>query len=189
MKLYYFYGTMSAGKSLELLAKAHQFESTGAKILLMKPTLDTREYGKVKTRAGLEKECVLIGKNTHLFRDLSICYPKYDYLLVDEVQFLNKEQIEQLWQISRMGVRVFAYGLKTSYKNDLFEATKHLFVMADEVEEIKSKCCRCHKKATTHIKIGGDDNTIQIGDIYSDDKVEVRYESVCQECYYKYHLK
>ena len=180
---------MNSAKSLNLLAKAHQFEETGARVLLMKPTLDTREYGKIKTRVGLEKECILIDKDTHLHRDLPICYSKFDYLLVDEVQFLTKEQINQLWQISRMGVRVFVYGLKTSYKNELFDATKRLFVIADEIEEIKSKCCKCDKKASTHIKIGGNDNEIEVGDIKYNNEDKVIYESVCQECYHKHNIK
>lgn len=189
MKLYYFYGTMAAGKSLELLAKAHQFEFADAKVLVMKPTLDTRELGKVTTRAGLSRECVLIGSNADLINHIDVNYFKYDYILVDEAQFLTKDQITQFWKISRNGPRVFMYGLKTNSNNELFEASQQLFVLADEVEEIKSKCRHCSKKATTHIKYGGSENEIDIGDIYSDDAHVVRYESVCQECYYKHHLK
>lgn len=188
MKLYYFYGAMNSAKSLNLLAKAHQFEETGSKVLLMKPTRDDRDYGYIKTRAGLKKECRLIGENVDMIKDLDICYAKYDYLLVDEAQFLSREQVINLWQISRMGVRVFAYGLKNSSKNELFKSTKQLLIMSDEFEEIKSKCSRCRNKATTHIKFGGTDEEIETGDVYADDGYVVRYESVCQECYIKHHI-
>lgn len=181
IKIYYFYGTMNSAKSLNLLAKSHQFKEAGSKVLLMKPTLDTRTIGKIKTRIGLEEECVLIHKDEDI-EDKVYSMPYVDSIFVDEVQFLTKEQINQLWRIAKNAeVRVFCYGLKTNFKNELFEASAQLLVVADKVEEIVSKCKYCDNKATTHNKISGSKSkSNEVGDIKNS---KVIYESVCQECY------
>ena len=184
MKLYFLYGSMNSAKSLNLLAKAHQFEDAGFKVMLLKPSEDTRSLGKISSRVGLEKECYLINEQDNLFKDLE--YSKYDVIMVDEVQFLTKEQIQQLWKISRTGRRVFCYGLKTTFLNTLFDASLELMIMADKIEEIVSKCKYCSNKATTHLKLGGDmTKAKQVGDVEESGLSEIVYESVCQECYAK----
>ncbi|MBP3905829.1 MAG: hypothetical protein J6D47_18605 [Peptostreptococcaceae bacterium] len=187
MRLYYLYGTMNSAKSLNLLAKAHQFEEVGNDIILMKPFKDSRDKGVIKTRAGLQKTCYLIHSDENIEETIDKLYPA-DVLFVDEVQFLSKEQINQLWRVSRKGTRVFCYGLKTSANNELFEASKQLLIMADRFEEIISQCQFCNCKATTHIKIGGNSEDIEVGDIKANSKTSVRYESVCQNCYEKHTI-
>ena len=181
MKLYYFFGTMGSAKSLNLLAKAHQFEEAGSRIRLLKSSFDTRDEGVIKTRAGLQKPCFLIHEDTNiedLVYSLGIC----DAIFVDESQFLSVEQIRQLWRLAKYGdIRVFCYGLKTNCENQLFESSAKLLVIADKVEELVSKCAYCDNKASTHIKINGNKSTIEVGDINGNSCV--KYESVCQECY------
>lgn len=181
MKLYYIYGTMNSAKSLNLLAKAHQFEETGSKVLLLKPSFDTRTKNTIKTRVGLEKPCIVIGENQNIAECIS-GHLDCDTIFVDECQFLSVEQIEQLWILSRsLNKRIFCYGLKTDFNNNLFDASARLLVLADKVEELISKCQFCGSKATTHKKVGGDMTKNEVGDINSDSSV--RYESVCQTCY------
>lgn len=186
MKLYYFYGTMSSAKSLNLLAKAHQFEQAGSRIMIAKPSLDTRDKGVIRSRVGLERECELIHEYTDI-EDLVYNYSLIDALFIDEVQFLTVEQVQQLWRIAKFAnVRVFCYGLKTDFKNQLFDASAKLFVMADKTEELVSKCALCDNKATTHIKYGGSSEVNEVGDIKPNNNNNVIYESVCQECYHKH---
>lgn len=187
MKLYYFYGTMSAGKSLNLLAKAHQFEEAGSKIAIFKPAFDTRDEGVVRTRAGLQKKCHLIHENDNIIQKVAgVLY--VDTIFVDEAQFLTEEQIMQLWKLAKFGnIRVFCYGLKTNFKNELFPASAKLMVLADKVEELVSKCAYCDNKATTHIKVGGTDSECEVGDIKLNNGPI--YKSVCQVCYHHKQAK
>lgn len=180
-KLYYFYGTMSSSKSASLLMKNHQFKENGSNTLLIKPSFDTREVGVIKSRVGIESLCVLINENDNLLKDIDI--EDIDVIFVDEVQFLTSEQIVQLWELSRLGIRVFCYGLKTNYKNELFESIKTLLVYCDKIEEIKSKCEHCGNKASTHIRYVNN-SPIDEGceNIIGDTSGIERFESVCMEC-------
>lgn len=186
MKLYYFYGTMNSGKSLNLLAKAHQFEEAGSKVLLIKPSLDTRTSSTIKSRIGVEKECVVVDKNQDIEVLVLSEYKDKDVIFVDESQFLEVEQIDQLWRLSRRGIRVFCYGLRTSFMNTLFPASARLIVAADKMIELVSKCQHCNNKASTHNKIGGNSSiSKEVGDV-NDSNNSATYESVCQECYIGY---
>ena len=100
---------------------------------------------------------------------------------------MTKDQIRQLWILSKHhNIDIFCYGLKLSYKNELFEASKELLILADTVEEIKSMCSRCDSKATTHLRLIGDKAIFDgeeciVGDICGKEK----YLSVCQKCYHE----
>ena len=188
-KLYYYYGTMNSSKSANLLMKAHQFEESGAKCLLLKPRFDIRDEGVIASRVGLSKEALLIGENDDIFEMvIDKCREnKYNYIFIDEVQFLSREQIKQIWDISRNkehSVSVFCFGLRTDYLNKLFEAVADLIVYADEIHELKAMCRFCKSKATTHIRVVNnkvikEGKSTIVGDVVGDE----RYESVCQNCY------
>ncbi len=179
-KLYYYYGTMSSAKSLNLLAKAHQFKTAGSKVTLMKPSIDTRTNGTISSRVGLEEKCTLIHKDEMIYIPNDV-----DVVMIDECQFLTPKQVEQLWFLSRENnVRIFCYGLKVTYSNELFESIKTMFVYADSINEIKSQCAKCDAKATTHLFYKGDKvikngAEVNVGDIEGEEK----YLSVCQRCW------
>ena len=112
-------------------------------------------------------------------------------VFVDEVNFITQEQVNQLFELtrSRYNIKVFCYGLKTNYLNDMFESVKRLMVLADTVEEIKSKCSvkGCKNKATTHVRycngeVVMDGSGIKVGDIEEQNDY---YMSVCQTCYHE----
>ena len=188
-KLYYYYGTMNSSKSANLLMKAHQFEESGAKCLLLKPRFDIRDKGVVASRVGLSKEALLIGEDDNVYEMvIKKCREtKYNYIFIDEVQFLSKEQIKQIWEIStckEYSLGVFCFGLRTDYLNKLFEASAELLVYADEIHELKAMCRFCKKKATTHIRVvNGKVIKEGVSTIVGDVVGEERYESVCQSCY------
>ncbi|MEG1482529.1 thymidine kinase [Clostridium sp.] len=190
-KLYYYHGTMASAKSATLLMKAHQFETTGEKCILLKPSFDTRTHGTIKSRIGLEKECALIAQGDNLYQVIGnyVRLYGYRYVFIDEVQFLTKEQIFQLWRLTRnrsFNISIFAFGLKTDYMNRLFGASSELLVMADDVHELKSMCKFCSKKATTHLRVV-DGVVIKSGEqnIVGDNIGEERYISVCQDCFHE----
>ena len=149
-KLRFTYGVMGSSKSLRLLAIAHDFDEKGIPILVLKPSADTRDgIGVVKSRAGLERECISIEPNVNIYEAVNefnhIRMASNDealkWILVDECQFLTEEQVEQLSDIvDYLDINVMCYGLRTDFKTKLFPASKRLFELADEIEEIKTSC-------------------------------------------------
>lgn len=196
-KLRFYYGAMNSLKTGTLLTKVYQFEQCGCNTILLKPSFDSRDYGVIKSRAiSNTRECILIHpKDETQMYDAIYCRlskEKKNVVFVDEVNFISKSHISMLWEISRkFDVDVFTYGLKTNYKNELFEASQELFILADTVEEIKSMCSCCHNKATTHLRyIDGvptfNGENFVVGDV--DAEGREWYTSVCQECWHKvYH--
>ena len=191
-KLRYYYGTMNSMKSATLLMKAHQFEEAGCKVFLFKPSFDNRDFGEIKSRAiQCGRECIVFNKDTNLIylilKKLDIDFKDRIVLFFDEINFMTKDQIRQLWILSKHhNIDIFCYGLKLSYKNELFEASKELLILADTVEEVKSMCSRCDSKATTHLRLVDnkaifDGEECIVGDIFGEEK----YLSVCQKCYHE----
>ena len=171
-KLFYYYGVMGSSKSLRLLATAHDFDEKGIPILVIKPSADTRD-GKnlVKSRAGLERECISIDPDVNIF-DVVNEYIKISmatqssglkWILVDECQFLTEEQVDQLSDIvDFLDINVMCYGLRTDFKSKLFSASKRLFELADDIEEIKTTC-NCGGKASINARFNKDGKIITEG--------------------------
>lgn len=181
-KLFFRFGCMGSSKSAELLIVAHNYESEGMNPIVLKPAIDTRDVGIVKSRIGISRECLLFDKEDNLMlilKDIKM-KEKIDCVLVDESQFMTVEQVRQLWEFAiEMDIPVLCYGLKTDYKGQGFEASKELMILAHSLEEIKT-ICKCGKKATHHLlKINGEyqfkGNPIFIGD--------TEFETVCGKCF------
>lgn len=162
-KLYFRYGAMNSSKSLNLLATAHNYESQGKKVLLLKPTSDTRSsVGKIESRTGLSADCIDIERSTDiesLFLILmkQIGFYEYNCILVDEAQFLTKHQVKQLAQIvDKICIPTICFGLKNSFiDGELFEGSQALLYYSEQIEEIKTICaCKdCNKKAIMNLRI------------------------------------
>jgi len=182
-KLYFKYGVMGSSKSAMALMTAFNYRQRGFNVLLLKPSLDTRESTSViKSRIGLNMPCFTFNKDENLV-DLLNKHKSSQVVIVDEAQFCTKEQIDQLKQLTIKDIVVLCYGLKTNFKGELFEGSKRLFEIAESLQEVKH-ICRCGKKATMNARIingyvatQGDE--IQIGG-------DETYESMCFECFEKY---
>lgn len=148
-KLYFRYGTMNSSKTANLLMVAYNYKSQGKKVVLMKPSIDTR-FGanNIKSRAVQEMEADIIilpcRRVFELPNDVSC-------VLVDEAQFLTPINVEGLRNLSQH-VPVICYGLRTDYKAYLFPGSKRLLELADTIEEIKTICVNCNKKAIINAK-------------------------------------
>lgn len=185
-KLYFYYGTVSSAKSMNLLASAHSYICQGKNILLMKPKLDTRFGSKIASRCGLEKEVnFLIEKESNIlsFIEEYSKNKKVDCIFVDECQFIDIINIEELRQIVYLhNIPVICYGLKVNFYNHLFQASQRLIELADTIIEIKSICHFCSSKATCNMKhVNGKmvlkGNEIELGG-------EEKYYPVCYKCYF-----
>lgn len=150
-QLYYRYSTMNAGKSIELIKVAYNYEERGKKVLVLTPSVDDRfGVGVISSRIGVTREAIPVYEDTNileLFLKENQNGP-IDCVLVDECQFLKKHHVQELVEIvDSCDVPVLAYGLKNDFKNELFEGSYYMLVYADKIEEIKT-ICWCGRKAT-----------------------------------------
>jgi thymidine kinase len=180
-KLYFRYGTMSSSKTANLLMVAHNYKLQGKKVLLIRPVIDTRFGDKIKSRCGLESDIdYLLDKDDPYFKNLD--RNNLDAILIDEAQFLTEDQVNTLRIISYK-IPVLCYGLRTDYKTNFFEGSKRLMEIADSIEEIKTTCYFCNKKATVNLKhknniiIKDGNNDIELG-------AEDKYLCSCHECWF-----
>ena len=191
-KLYYYYGTMNSGKSLQLLATAHNFQEKKIPFIILKREIDDRDGEDViHSRALGDRECVTIKKTTNLYKlivtmlnvNAAAYKPLLKWVLVDESQFLTKEQVDQLAAVvDKFDVSVMCYGLRTDFQTHLFEGSKRLFEVADTLVEIKSSC-ECDTKTIFNARVDKNGNVVTEGE-----QIEVggddRYVSMCRKCFY-----
>ena len=150
-QLFFKYSTMNAGKSLEILKVAYNYEERGKRVLLLNPIVD-KETGKafIKARIGVEREAIPVLENTNIL-ELFLeeqNKSKIDCVIIDESQFLLKHHVEEIVEIvDSCDTPVLAFGLKNDFRNELFEGSYYLLVNADKIEEIKT-ICWCGRKAT-----------------------------------------
>ncbi|CUW15325.1 Thymidine kinase [Leuconostoc inhae] len=155
-QLFFEYGAMSSGKSIEILKVAHNYESQGRQVLLMTPITDTRAgIGVVASRIGLSREALAVKPADDLYVLIkSMAANDLAVVLVDEAQFLTPEQVDQLaYTVDNLHIPVMAFGLKQDAFNNLFAGSKRLIELADKLEEMKTICSFCGKKATTQLRI------------------------------------
>ncbi|WP_294975641.1 thymidine kinase [uncultured Leuconostoc sp.] len=155
-QLFFEYGAMSSGKSIEILKVAHNYESQGRQVLLMTPITDTRAgIGVVASRIGLSREALAVKPADDLYVLIkSMTADNLAVILVDEAQFLTPEQVDQLaYAVDNLNIPVMAFGLKQDAFNNLFAGSKRLIELADKLEEMKTICSFCGKKATTQLRI------------------------------------
>jgi len=150
-QLYYRYSTMNAGKSLELIKVAYNYEERGKNVLTLVPAVDDRfGVGLVTSRIGVQREAMIIKDETNIL-DMFLRENekrRIDCVLIDECQFLKKHHVQELVEIvDSCDVPVLAYGLKNDFRNELFEGSYYMLIYADKIEEIKT-ICWCGRKAT-----------------------------------------
>jgi len=145
-KLYFRYSTMGAGKSLDLLKTAHNYEERKKKVFLFTSDLDNR-YGKKKitSRLGISRDANTFNEENDLYKmvheHIVVNNEELTCVLVDEAQFLTKEQVWQLTDIvDQLNIVVIAYGLRSDYQGEPFEGSTYLMTLADRIEELKTIC-------------------------------------------------
>lgn len=177
-KIIFRYGAMGASKSAHLLTTGHNFEERGFNVTYAKPIIDTRSGALIATRAGIKpKACLLIPENADLI-DYFDSLENKAVLIIDECQFLSKSDVDQLNLLSiQKDLYIICYGLRTDSEGLLFSGSKRLLELADAIEEIKSCCSQCYRKATMNLYTKGKSEVVLIGDS--------GYLPVCRECYYK----
>ena len=150
-QLYYRYSTMNAGKSIELIKVAYNYEERGKNVLTLIPAVDDRYgIGVITSRIGVQREAIVVNDDTNILELYMRENEKHkiDCVLIDECQFLKKHHVQELVEIvDSCEVPVLAYGLKNDFRNELLEGSYYMLIYADKIEEIKT-ICWCGRKAT-----------------------------------------
>lgn len=149
-KLYFYYGAMNSSKTANALMTHFNYEEVGQKALLCKTETDTRDGVRIiRSRIGLEMECIFLSELLEMPEEE---IKQYNCIIVDEVQFATKDQIDFLSDIvDFMDVPVVCYGLRTDFQNKLFPGSERLIAIADSIHEVKTVCW-CGKKATANAR-------------------------------------
>jgi thymidine kinase len=186
-KLYFRHGAMNSGKSTALLQVAFNYEERGQNVLIAKPAVDTKGDRNIVSRLGVVRDVdFLILPNDNL-RELVSSFSakqKVDCLLIDEAQFLTRDQVDQAMEIAVLdNVPVLAYGIRTDFKTNGFPGSIRLLEIAHSLEELKT-ICRCGKKAMFNARLKNG-KFIFDGDQVAIDGDQVTYESLCPNCYFE----
>ena len=189
-KLYFNYSSMNAGKSTMLLQANHNYQERGMSTIIYTSSVDDR-YGKkeIVSRIGLKAESNIFSIDTNIYEEV-ISFNKdkgVDCVLIDEAQFLSKDQVAQLGQIvDDLEIPVLTFGIRTDFKGNLFEGSEYLLAWADNLKEIKT-VCHCGRKATMVLRLDANGNVLETGD-----QIEIggneKYVSICRKHFYEKNI-
>lgn len=190
-ELVYFCGTMDSGKSTLALQTAHNHQSRGRKGLVF-TSHDRAGSGTISSRLGLIAPAmeVVDDLDFHAFvLDLVGRGERVDFIICDEAQFYSREQVEQLATIvDSLGIDVFAFGILTDFRTDLFPGSARLVELADRVNTLQVEAlCWCGERATHNARVVNgvmvvEGEQVVIGD--TDDDV-ISYEVLCR----RHHMR
>lgn len=177
---------MNSGKSIEILKAANNYEEQGKAVLLFTTATDNRSgRGIISSRIGLSRKAEIIYEDTDIYQHILADENQAAYacIMIDEAQFMTKNHVLQLTRIvDDLDIPVMAFGLKNDFKNNLFEGSKALLIYSEKIEEIKTICWFCHKKAIMNMRVNNgkavyEGEQIQIGGNES-------YYPVCRKHYF-----
>lgn len=154
-KIIFKYAAMSAGKSLDLIKVAYNYQERNMETVVLKPKTDTRiEEKKIYSRAGLEWECEfvdefiesIVGNNKTY--DNIVRLKNIECIMVDEAQFLTEQEVNKLVSICyQYDIKaLMLFGLLLDFQGKLFPGSKRIVEVMDTMEEVQNVCW-CGKKA------------------------------------------
>jgi thymidine kinase len=181
-KVYFYYSAMNAGKSTVLLQSSYNYQERGMRTLLFMPATDTRAgEGRIESRIGLGSDAISLQSGDDLLARVTAEHARTPVacVLVDEAQFLTREQVGQATDIAdSLRIPVLCYGLRTDFQGRLFPGSAELLAVADNLIELKT-ICHCGRKATMNLRVASDGNAVKVGA-----QVEIggndRYVAMCR---------
>ena len=186
--LHFFYGVMGSSKSAQLLMQRYNSQQLGLRVALIKPAIDTRAgQAVVFSRVGLHAEAELVLEPHHSIREqlywlaAQNAHSEYQYLFVDEAQFLSDAQVQELADMSD-ALDIFCYGLKTDFRGQFFPGSAALLRLAENIQEVSGGLCWCGKKATMNTRVDPQGRVIKEGEqVLIDNQQTIRYMGLCYE--------
>ena len=182
-KLQFFYSTMNAGKSTSLLQSNHNYLESNLKTLLFLPKeISDKADSNIVSRIGLKAKAISIDNEFKFYEYVkNIEYKNINCIFVDEAQFLTKEQVRDLSKISdKLEIPVMCYGIRTDFQGELFHGSSELLAIADNLNELKTICSECDKKATMVVRLDENGDVILEGEKILVGGNEI-YKTVCRK--------
>lgn len=187
-KLHFKYGAMNSGKSDTLIKTAYNYAERGLATLTVKPALDTKGEDWVVARGGAKRKVdVLIPHGEDLRARIhetadALGLRPLHCVLVDESQFLEPAQIDQLFLVAKQDdISVICYGLRTDFMARTFPGSLRLFELADNFEKLPTMC-RCGSQAEFNCRAVDGVHVFE-GEQVAIDGGVVTYESLCGTCF------
>lgn len=188
-KLHFKYGAMNSGKSDTLIKTAYNYDERGLATITVKPALDTKGEDWVVARGGARRRVdVLVGPRDDLRARIASTADELGLrplhcVLVDESQFLDAAQIDQLLLVAKLdGISVICYGLRTDFQTQEFPGSRRLFELADNFEKLPTMC-RCGSQAEFNCRLVDGRHVFAGEQVAIDDGAAVTYESLCGRCF------
>ena len=186
-KLYFRYGAMNSGKSTALMQVAYNYEERGMRVLVIKPSVDTKGGDRLVSRLGVTRKVdlsvpremnVLEAVRQESARSPLAC------VLADESQFFTPEQAEQLFMVTvELNIPVICYGLRTDFSLQGFPGSTRLLELAHAIEEMKT-ICTCGRKAIWNGRKVNGEFVFEGAQVAIDQENSVQYQSLCPQCYF-----
>ena len=184
-KLYFRYGAMNCGKTALLLQSVHNYESRNMKVLVLKPSVDTKGGEKIVSRVGLSRKVDHLVKPGEDIYKYLIKHKNIKCVFVDEAQFLERGQVADLLKFTiKNNIPVICYGLRTDLNTNGFEGSLRLLEIAHNIEEMKT-ICKCGTKATFNARMVDGEYVFDGDQVAIDGERNVTYVSLCPKCYYE----
>ncbi|MDN5795115.1 MAG: thymidine kinase [Intrasporangium sp.] len=191
-ELVFFTGTMDCGKSTLALQMDHNHAARGRSGLIFSQH-DRAGANRLSSRLGLATGAIEVGHDLD-FWDVVVGRATaglhVDYLICDEAQFYSAGQVDQLARVvDEMDIDVFAFGIASDFRTELFPGSKRLIELADRVEVLQVEAlCWCGRRATVNARvIDGtmvvEGDQIVVGDVASAAAGVVEYEVLCRRHY------
>ena len=182
-QLYFYYSAMNAGKSTSLLQSSYNYRERGMNTLVMTASIDDRYgVGKVSSRIGIETPAQVFGSRDDIAKMITTAHEeqKLHCILIEESQFLSKEQVKQLtYIVDIVDIPVLCYGLKTDFQGELFTGSQYLLAWSDKLVELKT-ICHCGRKANMVVRLDDEGKPMREGEQVAIGGNE-SYESVCRK--------
>ena len=182
-KLHFFYSTMNAGKSTSLLQSNHNYLESNLKTILFLPKeISDKADSNIVSRIGLKAKAISIDNEFKFYEYVKNNeYMNVNCIFVDEAQFLTKEQVRSLSKISdKLDIPVMCYGIRTDFQGELFHGSSELLAIADNLNELKTICSECDKKATMVVRLDENGDVILEGEKILVGGNEI-YKTVCRK--------
>ncbi len=189
-KLYFKYGAMGCGKTMNLIQTAFNYVERGHKVCVAKPLTDTKNGTKLMTRIGMERDTDFVfDKKEDLFKLIRDKFADVSCVLIDEAQFLTSAQVDQLMMVViDLNIPVMCYGLRLNFRqtDGGFEGATRLLQVAHIIDEIKT-ICDCGRKAMLNTRFLDGKIVTDGPDVLIDDgKTKIEYRALCPVCYQRF---
>lgn len=191
-ELIYYCGTMDSGKSTLALQTAHNHQSRGRTGLIFTNN-DRAGSGVISSRLGLSSPAIEVMPTMDIHKlvvDRLSMGERIDYIICDEAQFYESEQIEELARVvDGLGIDVYAFGILADFRTKLFPGSARLVELADRVNTLQVEAlCWCGSRATHNARtVGGvmvtEGEQVVVGDVSTG--AEVAYEVLCR----RHHMR